>query len=171
MFWELIGAIALGVGAGGFALALRKITRGLLPGWIVPVAAGLGMIGYSVYMDYAWSGRTRAALPEGLVVVESGASSTWFKPWTYVIPPEERLAALDVAGARSNADLPGLRLATLYFYDRSMPPGATEVVVDCPGARLGRMRPGTGFGPDGKPQGVLWQDAAEGHAMLSALCG
>ncbi|MGG7566175.1 hypothetical protein ACQ5SO_08445 [Rhodovulum sp. DZ06] len=171
MFWELIGAIALGVGAGGFAMALRKLSGGRLPGWLVPAAAGIGMIGYSVYMDYAWGPRARDGLPAGLVVVESAAAPTWFKPWTWVSPPEERFAALDVAAARRNDAAPGMRLATLYFYDRRMPPAAMDLLADCPGSRLGQVPQGAALGDAGLPEGVRWRGAEAGDPVLSALCG
>lgn len=170
MFWELIGAIALGFGAGGFAYALRKLSRGVLPGWIVPVAAGCGMLGYSVYMDYAWSARAQETLPEGMEVVREASAPTWFKPWTFLAPPVARFAALDVAGARSNPQQPDLRLSTLFLYDRVTPPAPVSVLLDCEGGRIGRVGVEAGFGEDGLPRQVTWEDAAPGDAALSAVC-
>lgn len=170
MFWELIGAIALGFGAGGFALALRKLTRGLLPGWIVPAAAGCGMLGYSVYMDYAWAARTQGALPGGLEIVREASAPTWFKPWTFLAPPVERFAALDVSGVRDNARAPQMRMSTLYLYQRNTPPGAVSVLLDCGGARIGRVDPEAAFGPDGLPGGVIWEETHPRDAALTAVC-
>ena len=170
MFWELIGAIALGFGAAGFAMALRKISGGRLPGWIIPAAAGAGMLGYSAYMDYAWADRTRDTLPDGLTVVSEAAAPTWFKPWTYLAPPVERLAALDVAGAQTNPKLPQMRLSTMYLYDRTMPPRPASVLADCGGRRLGLAHEEAAFGADGLPDKVLWEDVTAEDPALSALC-
>ena len=63
MLFELIAAVVTGVALAGVAMLLRWLSRGLLPKWIVPTMAGLGMLGYSIWSEYSWFDRMNLALP------------------------------------------------------------------------------------------------------------
>lgn len=158
MWLELIAALVAGLGAGGVAMLLRRISGKRLPGWLVPVAAGLAMIAYGIWSDYAWRDRTVAALPEGSVVLAEIPSPIWWKPWTLLAPPVERLSAVHAAGARTRDDRPGLVLAQVLLMARDAPrspcrcwwtagtagaptsPIPTSVPTGCPWTRTGGMR-------------------------------
>jgi len=58
MFLELIATVTVGIGTGGIVVLINKATRGRLPRWLVPVAAGLSMIGFTLWSEYSWAGRT-----------------------------------------------------------------------------------------------------------------
>ena len=55
-------------GAAGIMMMIRLFIK-KLPKWLVPAAAGLGMIGFQVYSEYTWFSHTRSLLPESAVVV------------------------------------------------------------------------------------------------------
>lgn len=90
MIWHLIAAFVVAFGCAGIALYARFITRNLLPKWIVPAAAGLGILGYQVYHEYAWFDRMQAKLQERVagqtLVVEVRHDSMFWRPWTYALP-------------------------------------------------------------------------------------
>lgn len=64
MFWELIATFIAGLGASGIVLSLRLIFK-KIPKWLVPAAAGLGMIGFGVFNEYDWYRHTSTRLPGG----------------------------------------------------------------------------------------------------------
>ncbi len=134
MFLELIATFAAGLGAAGVVLLLNMATRGRLPRWAMPVAAGAAMIGVGISNEYGWGGRTAAQLPEGVVVIETVTESDWYRPWSFVVPMTTRLAALDTASTRTNPAAPDLRLADLYLFARWRPAAMIPQLIDCAGA-------------------------------------
>ena len=169
MWIELIAAIALGAGAAGVAMLARRLAPAL-PRWCVPAAMGLGMIGYAIWLDYAWFGQSREALPDGFEVVVSVEDSAAWKPWTYLAPTVSRFAAVDVATAKHNAARPDLVIADIVLFQRYVKPSKVPVLVDCPGRRRADISDGVDFDADGVPQTDRWIDLDAGDPLLVALC-
>lgn len=115
MFWHLIAAIVAGVAGAGIALALRALTRKRLPKWIIPVFAGLGMLGYTVHYEYTWFETTRERLPEGSVVVASEEGDMLWRPWTLKYPMPLVYTVLDAANAQIQ-DSPQGRVGRFVLY-------------------------------------------------------
>lgn len=170
LFYEILGAVALGLGAAGFAMALRGLSRGRLPRWIITVAAGIGMLGYSVYLDYTWGARQIEELPRGLTVVREVESARWWKPWTLVRPQLTRIAAVDAAGVLRNPAAPDLALTQLYVFDRHSPVGRAPVLIDCARGMMAEAGDGLDFGDDGVPQAARWDEMDPEDPIRAALC-
>ncbi|HZJ93675.1 MAG TPA: hypothetical protein VFD09_11420 [Thiopseudomonas sp.] len=95
MIWHLLAVFIIGLCVGAFAFALRKLSRNKLPSWIIPVCAGLGMLGYLAYYDYNWFDLKRGQLPAESVVIEQDRASNFFRPWSYVLPSVSSFVVLD----------------------------------------------------------------------------
>ncbi len=95
MIWNLIATVVAGLGAAGIALLLRSLSRKKLPKWIVPVFAGLGMLGYQIYTEYTWYDFKRAQLPANAEVVEVRTDSMIWRPWTYLYPMTVSFTVVD----------------------------------------------------------------------------
>lgn len=130
MFWELIATFLTGFMAAGVVMSLRLIIK-KLPKWIVPAAAGLGMIGFQVYSEYDWFDHTKNRLPEGVVVVATHESSVFYQPWSYFIAPTTRFVAVEKIVGESGL----VRQANLYFFERRMSAEHTPILVDCQNKR------------------------------------
>ncbi len=131
MFLELIATFAAGAGAAGVVLILNMLTKGRLPRWAMPVAAGLAMIGVAISSEVSWGTRTAEGLPEGVVVVDEVQETAWYRPWSYLAPPTTRLVALDTQSVRTNADAPDLVLADLYLFARWRPSARVPQLLNC----------------------------------------
>lgn len=131
MFLELIATFAAGFGAAGLVLALNVITKGRLPKWAMPVAAGLAMIGVGVANEYSWGDRTKAALPEGVEIVSSVDQKNWWRPWTYIAPQTTRFAAIDTQTFKTNPKADSVKLVDLYVFARWQPPAKVPQLIDC----------------------------------------
>ncbi|MEM6374779.1 MAG: hypothetical protein AAF686_00975 [Pseudomonadota bacterium] len=131
MFLELIATFAAGFGAAGLVLAINIITKGRLPKWAMPVAAGAAMIGVGISNEYSWGARTVGGLPEGVVVVEKVEESNWYRPWSFVVPMTARLVALDTASVQTNSEIADLRLADIYLFARWQPPARVPQLINC----------------------------------------
>jgi hypothetical protein len=171
MLLEFIGAIMVAVGAGGLAHLLVRMSRGGLPGWLVPAAAGVGMIGFVVYMEYSWAGRIAGQLPEEAAVVSRNATTSWFRPWTYVWPLTNRMTVLDHRFDRRNEAYPDIVISRVVLLGRWEPGRPVPVVVDCAGARRADLRETVIIGDDGAIEGADWWQLAPDDPLLAALCG
>ncbi|MCE8016394.1 hypothetical protein HOP62_09970 [Halomonas sp. MCCC 1A17488] len=86
MIWHLIAAVFAGLGAAGIGLLLRTLSGKRLPRWIVPVFAGLGILGYQINHEYSWYEHKRDQLPATAQVVETEQDRMFWRPWTYAVP-------------------------------------------------------------------------------------
>ena len=131
MFFELIATFAAGIGVAGLVMVLNVFTGGRLPRSIIPVAAGLAMLGYTIWSEYSWAGRVTAELPEGLVVIHSAEEKKYWKPWTYLAPQTTRLMTLDTRSIRKNPDAPDTQMVDLYLFARWSPTAIRLQLVNC----------------------------------------
>ncbi|MDF2234987.1 hypothetical protein P2H44_20700 [Albimonas sp. CAU 1670] len=166
MFLELIATIVAGVGAAGLVLLLNRTLGGRLPRWAAPLAAGAAMIAATVWSEYDWAGRTVAALPEGLVVVEEVQETAWYRPWTYVVPLTTRLAALDVARLRSHPDAPGVKLGEVYLFGRWRPAGRAPQLIRCAPAARAEVTDAA----LSDPAAAAWRPVDPADPMVAAAC-
>ncbi|MEX0349968.1 MAG: hypothetical protein AB3N15_11140 [Paracoccaceae bacterium] len=171
MFLELIATVFAGIAMAGLVMLLNRVLGGRLPKWLAPVGAGLAMIAVTISSEYSWYGRTAAALPEDVEVIETVDSQAIYRPWTYVAPYVDRFAALDRASVQTNPALPDQRLADLYFFGRWTAVSKLPVLVDCAGARRANLADGAQFDDDGAITNADWVAADDGDAVIQALCG
>ncbi|QEY59552.1 hypothetical protein FXF61_10470 [Pseudomonas sp. C27(2019)] len=104
MIWHLLAVFIIGLCVGALAFLLRKLSRNTLPSWIIPVCAGLGMLGYLAYYDYSWFEFKRSQLPAESVVVGQTRGSSFFRPWSYLIPSVSSFVVLDGTVRESQQD-------------------------------------------------------------------
>ncbi len=115
MIWHLIAAICAALAGAGIALVLRSLTRKWLPKWIIPVFAGLGMLGYTIHYEYTWFDNTQARLPQGSLVVASEEGDMLWRPWTMYFPMPLVYTVLDNAHAEVQ-NAPAGRIARFVLY-------------------------------------------------------
>ncbi|NLW05036.1 MAG: hypothetical protein GX029_07415 [Pseudomonadaceae bacterium] len=115
MIWQLLAVFISGLVVGGFAYLLIRISRNRLPRWIIPVAAGLGMLGYQAYYNYAWYDFKLGQLPERAIVLEEKRTSDFFRPWSYVYPAINYFTFID--GDTRVFEEDGKRLVQYIFFE------------------------------------------------------
>ncbi|MHA3980429.1 hypothetical protein ACW9UR_22385 [Halovulum sp. GXIMD14794] len=167
MFLELVATFAAALVAAGLALILRRITGGRLPRWLVPIFAGLAMIGYTIWSEYTWAGRTAGGLPEGVTVVDRVAETFVYKPWTYLAPQTTRLIALDHAGMQTNPATPDVRLADVYLFERWQPTARRPQLIDCAAAARADV---TEAAIDA-PESAEWLAVGAEDPLVQSACG
>ncbi|SHH02277.1 hypothetical protein [Marivita hallyeonensis] len=163
MFLELIAVIVAGLAGAGVMLAISKLSGGRLPKWIIPVAAGLAMLGTTISSEYGWFARTSGNLPDGLEVVQTVESTAIYRPWTYLFPYVDRFVAIDQENVRANSEQSDLYLADLYFFGRWTTVQSVEVMVNC---QTGQ-RADPALGDDSPP---IWRDVPEDDPIVSGVC-
>lgn len=170
MFVELIATVFAGIACAGVALLLNMLTGRRLPKWIMPVAAGLGMIGMTISNEYTWFERTAERLPQGVDIAMTVQEQSWLRPWTQVWPYTKRFVAVDIATARKNPDFPDQRMSDLYFFGRWSPVTQAPMLFDCAGARSAILIDGAEFAPDGTVANAEWEAMPAGDPVLKTVC-
>jgi len=171
MFLELIATVFAGIACAGVAMLLNILTGRRLPRWLIPVAAGGGMIAMTISSEYTWFGRTAAQLPQGVEIAATVEEETWFRPWTRLWPYTKRFVAVDTGTARTNANLPDQRLADLYFFGRWSPVSLAPMLFDCAAARSAVLIDGATFTADGSVTDADWQSVPPDDPILTLVCG
>ncbi len=170
MFVELIATIVAGIACAGIVMLINLGLGKRLPKWLMPVAAGLGMIAATVSNEYTWFDRTADALPEGVEVALTVEEQGWGRPWTQVWPYTKRFVAVDVATARSNPALPDQRLADLYFFGRWSPVNQAPMIFDCAEQRSALLIDGAEFAEDGTVANADWGQMEADDPVLTLVC-
>ncbi len=170
MLFELIAAGVTGVALAGVAMLLRWISRGLLPKWIVPAMAGLGMLSYSIWSEYSWFDRMNIALP-GLAVSWKNEQTAFWRPWSYIEPVTTRFTAVDLKSAKRNPNQPGLVMIDILLLARWQPVTPVRVVFDCQNARRADLVDGNvSIADDGSLVGAEWTKLEPDDAALKIAC-
>lgn len=171
MLFELIAAVVAGVALAGIAMGLRWISRGLLPRWIVPVAAGLGMLSYAVWSEYSWYERSTAGLPPEMVVAWKNESTAFWRPWSYFKPVVNRIVIVDKRTAQRNDNLPGQVLVDVILSARWQPMARVKTVFDCVGQRQADLvGKELSFSENGEIIGAVWSKVPADDPVLAAAC-
>lgn len=170
MFLELIAAVVAGGFAAGIVTLLNRLSGRRLPRWLMPVAAGIAMIGYTIAMEYSWFSRTSSALPEGIEVVSTHEASNFWRPWTYVTPVTDRFLAIDRGAIRTNEDVPNQRLVDLLSFGRWQKPGIAPMVVDCEGRRGAPMLDNVTIDASGAVENARWAPIPEDDTAFDIIC-
>ncbi len=170
MLLEFLAAIILGLAVGGVVMAINVTTGRRLPGWLMPAAAGIGMIAFMVWMEYTWLPRTMESLPEGVEVVSVSRESSWYRPWTYLRPLSLRAVTLDTRRNRTHPAQPGRVMTSVVLLGRWMPARQIPVVFDCLENRRADLHAGVELDADGQLTGADWRELPPDDPALEIAC-
>lgn len=127
MLFEFIATLATGAGLAGIVFAINKLLGGRLPKWMMPAAAGLGMLFYAVWSEYTWFDRNERGMGSDMIVASTSERAEMLRPWTYLFPVTTRFIGVD-RDAVWNDDI----VATdVYLVARWQDIVAVPVAFDC----------------------------------------
>lgn len=170
MFWELVATVFAGLGAAGIALLLRKLSAQKLPRYLVPVFAGLGMLGFQIHGEYNWYSHQTSLLPEGVVVVKAVEEQISWRPWTFIKPQISRFMAVDVKNSAANSNNADLVLANLYLFERRQPAINVKLVVHCKEQKRANFTEQLPLPAPGEAAGADFIAISADENMLLAVC-
>ncbi|MFN4154895.1 MAG: hypothetical protein ACK4HF_09590 [Paracoccaceae bacterium] len=170
MAFEFFAAIVAAVALGGMAHLLRRLTGHRLPKWFVTVAAALGLVGTTIFLEYDWFNRVSAELPDGVQVVWLSEEVMALRPWTLIAPITTRFVAMDTRAIVQHPNNASLRMAKLFNFGRWRPVTNGLMVFDCGARRQVLVTEGVEITADGTLQGAEWVTASEGDGFQAAAC-
>lgn len=171
MLLEFIAIIAAGFGLSGIALSINIALRRRLPQWIVPAAAGAGMLLMAVWFEYSWLDRTTGTFPDGVEVASTNQVRSWYRPWTYVVPLTNRLIAVDHRFDRRHADAPGQVLTRVILAARWEPMRQYGVVFDCNLDRRADLLDKVELDDGGQLKNANWVQLSADDPVMQVACG
>lgn len=167
---ELLAALISAVAFGGMAHLAWRLSGRRLPRWIVPAAAALGLIGYTIWSEYSWYGRVSSELPAGVEVVWSETGVNGLRPWTHLFPLITRFVALDTREMAAHPANAGLRLAPVYDIARWTPPRDSMMVFDCAAGRQVLLTDQVIIDDQGNLSGADWVEPGPEDAFQKQAC-
>jgi hypothetical protein len=170
MIWEFIATIASGFAAAGCVLILNMLLGGRLPKWLIPAAAGLGMISFVIWSEYTWAGRATANLPDEVELVSRNEVRNWYRPWTYIWPLSNRITLIDHRFTRTNEAFPDHVLTAVVMMGRWEPGRQVPVMFDCAQSLRADMRADVVFTEEGALEGADWLRLPPDDPALQAAC-
>jgi hypothetical protein len=170
MALELFAALIAAAASAGMVHLLRRLSGWRLPPWTVPVAAGLGMIGFTIWNEYDWYGRVTDRLPAGVAVVWTNTGANPLRPWTYLAPVTTRFIAMDGREVSVHPADPGLRIVRLYNFARWEPAQDRMMVFDCGASRQVTLTEGIKIDADGTLTGAEWVSVSSEDGFQKAAC-
>ncbi len=170
MLLEFIAIIAAGFGLAGIALSVNIALRRRLPQWIVPAAAGGGMLLMAIWLEYSWLERTTGTFPEGVEVASTNEVRSWYRPWTYVVPLTNRLIAVDRRFDRRHPDRPGQVLTRVILAGRWEPTRQFGAVYDCNAHRRADLLDQVELDDSGDLRNAKWVQLSADDAVLRTAC-
>lgn len=169
MALELIGSLMVAAALGLFVWAIRR-KLSWLPKWSVSVAAGVGLIGTTIWLEYDWFSRVSAELPEGVEVVWQAEDAMPLRPWTYLAPITTRFVALDRRQMVQHPNNEALRMARLYNFARWQSVVDGLMIFDCTNDRRVLVHEGVEITEDGQLKGAEWEAPPAGDRFQDAAC-
>lgn len=166
MLLTFFGALAVGVLAACVAFIVRRL-YGVNARFLIPLSAGAGMLGFTVWNDYTWYGRNVAGLPDTVQVARAIEKSWVVQPWTLIAPVVTRFQAVNRASVARNAAAPEVARATVYLVARFQPTFETVQLFDC--AR-GRRADAADAPESGTPPERAWVTVGLDDPLLSLVC-
>jgi len=169
MTLELLGSLFVALTIGLLVWALRKRVTAI-PAWAVPLLAGMGMIGTTIWMEYTWFDRVSDALPAGFAVANEESGSSPLRPWTYVVPLVNRFTALDGTKRANHPERPELIVAPVFGFARWQNPQNALMVFDCAGKRRVPVTDGMQIDANGTLTGAEWLVLETADGLQEAAC-
>ncbi|MDP3196033.1 hypothetical protein [Tabrizicola sp.] len=169
MALELLGSFFVALTLGLLVWALRK-RFAAVPGWATPVAAGVGLIGTAIWMEYSWFDRVSGALPAQFQVTNAETTASPLRPWTYVAPLVSRFTALDGSKLGRHPERSELIVAPVFGFARWENPQSALMVFDCAAGRRVPLTEGMAIDASGTLTGAEWLVLENPDGLQLAAC-
>ncbi|WP_019672372.1 hypothetical protein [Psychrobacter lutiphocae] len=134
MIYEFIATISAGFAMAGLALIIRHLSKLIgfnSPKWLIPIFAGIGMLGFQIHQEYHWHEQQIEKLPKDAQVLKLIEGKTWFRPWSYIKPQVIRFMAVAPNKRLDSSQAEVIKQVNLYLFERRMSTKIVPQLVNC----------------------------------------
>ena len=131
---------------------------------------GLAMLLYGVWSEYSWASRTKAALPDHIVVAKTYSSQSIFSPWTYLFPREDRMTLIDLSKHKRNEKYPDIILTELLLIKRFEQTARVAQLFNCKEYSRADLKSPSQLSDENFMQQVKWQTLNKDDNLLRKVC-
>jgi len=167
-FFLLVGTLSLGLATAGIVMLGFRAGGRRAPRWAPPLAAGVVMLSFHIWMEYAWFARVSNQLSGRIVVVDTHGRRAWWQPWSLIHPPVVRFSAIDRAGVEPVGD--DLARAELWLVDRYTGSAQVSQIYDYTEPRRLDVAADTRFDDAGRPVDGDWHRIPPGDPHRRVAC-
>lgn len=148
--------------------ALRKWAGIEMAKWVMPACAGAAMLAVTIWQEYNWYPTMCAGLHEGVEVVLTGEESSWWRPWTYLVPITTRLMAMDTNRLKRHGDVVEGELLLAQRWQLGVK--AVPVAYDCAAHARADLLDGAVISEEGQLVGGNWLPIDPQDRGLNVAC-
>lgn len=175
MIYEFIATVTAGFGMAGIAMIVRHLTKLMgrqAPKWLIPIFAGIGMLGFQIHQEYHWHEQQIQALPEQVQVIKTIEGTTWYRPWSYLKPQVIRFMA--VSNAQTiDPSISGIsdriKRSKIYLFERRISTKIIPQLVNCTHPATTTLTSETKLSTANFQQ-LTWHKLATDDALFQAVC-
>ena len=151
MLFNLLATFFVGASVWVLIWAGFRTTKRKVPGFLIPMAVGASMLGYTIWTEYSWFGRTMDAMPAEVQLVK-----------TY--------SAVDMGKARINPKFPDMVMVETLLVKRDEGPAKVQQMMHCGLGQFADLPANPEFDAKGLPIGVKWTPASDFPELMDAVC-
>lgn len=171
MLLTLIGTFVAGIAAAGMTMLVFRVLNRPSPRWVVPVVAGVAMLTFNIWNEYAWYERAANALPQHVIVAERNTYESILQPWTLLFPRINQFIALDRTSIRHNKQAEGFVIADTYIVTRLESVVKQKQIYDCDNARRADVTRSVVADERGLPTNLQWNSFKERtNSLFKLVC-
>ncbi|MEM0899062.1 MAG: hypothetical protein AAGI92_03825 [Pseudomonadota bacterium] len=171
MLFTILGAIVFAVAVcGSVALVFRTIKRPI-PKGVIPLLAGVSIVGFTAYNENSWYSRQLEALPESVQVIRTGEFSNFIQPWTMIWPRVNRYLAVDTRNVAQVPDNEAVRFTEIIVAERYTPTRVINQFINCETLEAATGSENALKNPSAEISTLNWYGLGEADGrLIAAVC-
>lgn len=175
MIYEFIATVTAGFGMAGIALIIRHLSKLMghqAPKWLIPIFAGIGMLGFQIHQEYHWHEQQLQALPVKVQVIKNVEGRIWYRPWSYLKPQVIRFMAVSEAkpiDQSISASSDNIKRSNLYLFERRISTKVIPQLVNCTQPATTTLTSEASVSA-AKFQQLKWDNLTADDALYKAVC-
>ena len=175
MIYEFIATVTAGFGMAGLAMLIRQLSKLMgkqAPKWLIPIFAGLGMLGFQIHQEYHWHQQQTLVSQQHLQVIKTIEETSWYRPWSYVKPQVIRFMAISEPQPLDQsltATTDSIKSSNIYLFERRISTKIIPQLFNCTHPATTTLTSDTALSTANFAQ-LKWHKLASEDALYQAVC-
>lgn len=175
MIYEFIATVTAGFGMAGIAMLIRQLSKLMgkqAPKWLIPIFAGLGMLGFQIHQEYHWQQQQTLVSQQQLQVIKTIEGSSWYRPWSYLKPQVIRFMAISEpqpVDQSITATTDSIKSSNIYLFERRISTKIIAQLINCTQPATATLTSDTTLSATNFSQ-LKWNKLTSEDVLYQAVC-